>query len=140
MKKYNLSNIMKRAWELVKKAGATISEGLKKAWAEAKTPSKDQLIEKLIEMGANRWTKFGKDRLYFNSREFMENSGFEYDSYKTGSIRSAYINGERISSSEATRILTSLDFMWLNIDTMKIESRISINDNALNFINNAMAF
>lgn len=36
MKKYNLSNIMKRAWELVKKAGMTISSGLKKAWKEAK--------------------------------------------------------------------------------------------------------
>ena len=30
MRKYNLSNIMKRAWELVKKAGETISSGLKK--------------------------------------------------------------------------------------------------------------
>lgn len=30
MKKYNLSAIMKRAWELVKKAGMTISSGLKK--------------------------------------------------------------------------------------------------------------
>ena len=36
MKKYNLSEIMKRAWELVKKAGATISDALKEAWKEAK--------------------------------------------------------------------------------------------------------
>ena len=36
MKKYNLSKIMKRAWELVKKAGMTISAGLKKSWEEAK--------------------------------------------------------------------------------------------------------
>lgn len=36
MKKYNLSKIMKRAWELVKKAGFGISEALKKAWNEAK--------------------------------------------------------------------------------------------------------
>ena len=34
--KYNLSNIMKRAWEMVKNMGMTISEGLKKAWREAK--------------------------------------------------------------------------------------------------------
>lgn len=40
MKKYNLSNIMKRAWELVKKAGMTISSGLKKAWKEAKSMGK----------------------------------------------------------------------------------------------------
>lgn len=37
MKKYNLSKIMKRAWDLVKKAGMSISSGLKKAWMEAKT-------------------------------------------------------------------------------------------------------
>lgn len=36
MKKYNLSSIMKRAWELVKKSGMTISSGLRKAWEEAK--------------------------------------------------------------------------------------------------------
>ena len=36
MKKYNLSKIMKRAWELVKKTSFGISEALKKAWKEAK--------------------------------------------------------------------------------------------------------
>ncbi len=36
MKKYNLSNIMKRAWGMVKKLGFGISEALKKAWKEAK--------------------------------------------------------------------------------------------------------
>lgn len=37
MKTYDLSKIMKRAWELVKKESMTISSGLKKAWKEAKT-------------------------------------------------------------------------------------------------------
>lgn len=36
MKKYNLQKIMKRAWELVKKASFGISAALKKAWNEAK--------------------------------------------------------------------------------------------------------
>lgn len=40
MRKYNLSKIMKRAWELVKKAGETISSGLKKTWEEAKNMGK----------------------------------------------------------------------------------------------------
>lgn len=40
MKKYNLSEIMKRAWELVKKAGMTISASLRKAWQEAKRTMK----------------------------------------------------------------------------------------------------
>lgn len=37
MKKYNLSKIMKRAWELIKTFGFGISEALKKAWKEAKS-------------------------------------------------------------------------------------------------------
>ena len=45
MKKYNLSKIMKRAWELVKKSAMTISSGLKKAWEEAKT-----MEQKLVEL------------------------------------------------------------------------------------------
>ena len=36
MKKYNRSEIMKRAWELVKKEGMDISSALKKSWREAK--------------------------------------------------------------------------------------------------------
>lgn len=35
-KKYNLSEIMKKAWELVKGFELAISEGLKKAWKEDK--------------------------------------------------------------------------------------------------------
>lgn len=81
MKKYNLSEIMKRAWELVKKAGMTISSGLKKAWEEAKT-AENKITYKMIENAAkkyidehfptngyftsNRWQKYGKDRIYFN--------------------------------------------------------------------------
>ena len=41
MKKFNLSQIMKKAWELVKEAGITISAGLKIAWAEAKEIKED---------------------------------------------------------------------------------------------------
>lgn len=89
MKKYNLSNIMKRAWSLVKETGATISEGLKKAWNEAK-----KLQQKIkfngkasiakIENGKTSpyvgteydsesnylyfslWEKYGKKRIYIN--------------------------------------------------------------------------
>ena len=54
MKKYNLSNIMKRAWELVKKAGMTISSGLRKAWEEAKhTMIKFERFAKVAIVDAN---------------------------------------------------------------------------------------
>ena len=92
MKKYNLSRIMKRAWELVKKAGMTISSGLKQAWREAKEVKKnlkEQLIERLetiaTEAGSHDngyhynvyvkdWANYGKSRTYFSIYETRDNS------------------------------------------------------------------
>ena len=65
MKKYNLSKIMKRAWELVKNAGLCISEGLKKAWKEAKN-MKETMEEKLIRLGYKVWEKGDMKRIYIN--------------------------------------------------------------------------
>lgn len=48
MKKYDLSKIMKRAWKLVKKAGVSISEGLKKAWREAKEVMSNIILPALV--------------------------------------------------------------------------------------------
>ena len=48
MKKYNLSNIMKRAWVLAKEMTFGISEALKKAWKEAKEGAKMTGTEKQI--------------------------------------------------------------------------------------------
>lgn len=59
MKKYNLSNIMKRAWELVKKSAMTISSGLKKAWEEAKRTMKG--TEKQIIWAKELMRKMNKE-------------------------------------------------------------------------------
>lgn len=139
MKKYNLSAIMKRAWELVKKEGKTISAGLVQAWAEAKQPSKAEIIKKLEDLGASRWTKYGKDRMYFNRYGFMESVGFTYKTYKSGNISEAYINDIRISNSEGSRILFGFDATYLNLETMQLESRLQINDNVREMIETAMA-
>ena len=81
MKKYNLNKIMKRAWELVKKAGMTISSVLKKAWEEAKNMDKEKFKKsaKILKPGYDEsccsdsaylyfslWEKYGKSRVYIN--------------------------------------------------------------------------
>lgn len=86
--KYNFSKIMKRAWELVKKTGLTISEGLKKAWREAKR-LKEQLIRMLeaiaekanshdngyhYEVSVSEWENYGKSRTYFAIYETRDHS------------------------------------------------------------------
>ena len=88
MKKYNLSKIMKRAWELVRKACLSISEGLKKAWKEAKS-LKQKLIRKLeaiaeeagshengyhYEVSVRDWENYGKSRTYFAIYETRDGS------------------------------------------------------------------
>lgn len=72
MKKYNLSKIMKRAWELVKKAGLCISEGLKLAWKEAKN-MEETMEEKLIHLGYKVWEKGDMKRIYINDfQKYLE--------------------------------------------------------------------
>lgn len=89
MKKYDLSKIMKRAWELVKKAGMTISSGLKKAWKEAK-----KIMEKIKFEGKAKVAKI-------NNGELATQIGTEYDSdsnyftfnlWERGNMRRIYIN------------------------------------------------
>lgn len=103
MKKYNLSKIMKRAWELVKGFGFAISEGLKKAWREAKE-MKENLVEELkanledmiytniyIHAGVERtvsaklWEKNGKKRTYLAINCYTANGRFK-GSYKCGYV------------------------------------------------------
>lgn len=112
MKKYNLSNIMKRAWELVKKAGMTISDGLKKAWKEAKG-MEETLREKVIaglnnlisesadvfnyQISEKLWENYGKSRTYFKIIETRESSRHyvEYDFGYIDNQKDVYIPGKK---------------------------------------------
>ncbi len=83
MAKYNLSKIMKRAWEIKKENTDNIfGECLKMAWVETKAPAvkskKELIIGKLGKMAeaaeeryvfkyavyVSDWAKYGKDRTY----------------------------------------------------------------------------
>lgn len=80
MKKYNLSKIMKRAWEMKKDyhcRALDFSQCLKKAWDEAKNEYQNSLVPDKFTDGMeitvdgvtrtlNRWTKGGYDRVYIN--------------------------------------------------------------------------
>lgn len=63
MKKYNLSKVMKRAWELVKKVGFGISEALKKAWKEAK---------ETMMKGTEKQIAFAKNLMKIMNERFSE--------------------------------------------------------------------
>lgn len=67
MKKYDLSKIMKRAWEIVKKTGVKFVEALKFSWVIAK---KEVELKKewYADNGVvtwNIWCGYGKIRAYY---------------------------------------------------------------------------
>ena len=107
--------IMSNAWKIAKegqktfggKASEYFAEALKMAWAQAKNGLD---IEALEKKGFSRWTKGNMDRLYFS----LEKSGaLELDYYKSGNLRSADLEGERISNAEACRLLAVKCFIDL---------------------------
>lgn len=76
--KYNLSKIMKRAWEMKRMyRQLSFSQCLKRAWSEAKAEYQNSLAPAVFENGMeitidgftrtlSRWTKDGHDRVYIN--------------------------------------------------------------------------
>lgn len=84
-----------------------MSNAWKMAWAQVKNCIDIDALEK---KGFSRWTKGDMDRLYFS----LEKSGaLELDYYKSGNLRSADLNGERISNAEACRLLAVKCFIDL---------------------------
>lgn len=107
--------IMSKAWEIAREGqkgfGGKVSEyfaqALKMAWAQAKNTIS---VESLEKKGFNRWTKGDMDRLYFS----LEKAGvLELDYYKSGNLRSAELDCERISNAEACRLLAVKCFIDL---------------------------
>lgn len=76
-------------------------------------------INKMVEIGGNRWQKGGKDRVYFSAGVAAELIGLRYDSYKTGNISSATLKGESISNSSCKSILLALTDANLYYDVVE---------------------
>ena len=89
MKKYNLSKIMKRAWELVKTTGMTISSGLKKAWEEAKTSMKKNKFERIAKVAK---IINGKQAMYVGTEFDSDSNYFTFNLWERGNMRRIYIN------------------------------------------------
>ena len=67
-------------------------------------------FEEAASKGFSRWTKGDKDRLYFN---IADSGVLDIDRYKSGSISSSYLDGEKISHARANRILATRAYMDL---------------------------
>lgn len=80
MTKQNLRIIMKNAHKIRKSAKVTMSSALRSSWAIYKVLKRE--VEKYADkLGARaefrRWTKYGKDRMYFVVYENLRGVGYE---------------------------------------------------------------
>lgn len=73
----------------------------------------DSQITALEGIGFNRWTKYGKDRLYAD----YEVIGLRLDRYNTGNISSAYLDGEKISNHRGGLYAAAISHAYIDVET-----------------------
>jgi hypothetical protein len=99
-----------------KKAGRWVIEAASLAYRVSLTkPAKKAVrftVETMTAIGGNRWQRGDKDRVYLN--DWASLIGLEVSRYNTGNISSAALNGEKISNSEAGRLLGSVDKVYFD--------------------------
>lgn len=89
MKKFNLSEIMKRAWEIVKRLGVTISVALKESWRIAK-----EAMNKIKFVGTAKVAKIEKGEVnpYIGTENDSESNYFTFNLWEKGNHKRIYIN------------------------------------------------
>jgi len=66
--------------------------------------------EQIIRIGGREWCRPGIRRIYLSG--CVELAGLEIDTYRHGGIKSAWLDGERISNAKAAEISYVLDRVW----------------------------
>lgn len=75
-------------------------------------------VETMTAIGGNRWQRGDKDRVYLN--DWARFIGLEIDTYKTGNISYATLNGSKISNSEAYRLGGAVYKVYFDVPTGKV--------------------
>ncbi len=90
----------------------------------------DTQVARLEEMGGRRWTKEGKDRVYFG----VESLGLEVERYRSGNVRSAELGGAGISNSEANRLLRCKAYVDVATGEAVVQNRGNAHDDTVDII------
>lgn len=62
-------------------------------------------IQKLEALGLTHWIKGDMDRIYIDDKDLKAVFGLEIEYYKTGNIKSAILNGDKLSNNKAYGLL-----------------------------------
>ncbi|GIH70362.1 hypothetical protein [Sphaerimonospora thailandensis] len=78
-------------------------------------------VDTMTAIGGSEWIRGDKHRVYINN--WAEFAGLEVSRYNTGNISYAEWDGEKISNSQANKILSSIDKVWFDTATGKLHCR-----------------
>lgn len=78
-------------------------------------------VETMTAIGGSRWQRGDKDRVYINN--WAELAGLDVSYYNSGNIWSACWQGEKISNSQAYKILGCIDKVWFDTADGKLHCR-----------------
>lgn len=122
------SELFKAAHALAKQAiqpgdhyGTTFGAALKSLMAKPV-----DLEGALTKLGGRLWEKGSMRRIYFNDLERW--MGLTISRYNTGNISGARLNGERISNSQARRMLNAIDKLWFDLGDNQFHFRATDSD------------
>ena len=62
-------------------------------------------IQKLEALGLTHWIKGDMDRIYIDDKDLKAVFGLKIEYYKTGNIKSAILNGDKLSNNKAYGLL-----------------------------------
>lgn len=81
-------------------------------------------LDTLKAIGGSEWTAPGKHRLYF--KDLAAWRGLEFDAYHSGNIRSAALNGQEISNTQARRLYDRLRGakVWYDVPTGQFQGNV----------------
>tara|TARA_R100000734_G_scaffold11271_1_gene8454 strand:+ start:1188 stop:1499 length:312 start_codon:yes stop_codon:yes gene_type:complete len=92
------------------------------------------IIQKLIEDDChNLWEKYNKKRLYL---DFAKIVNLQINRYNTGNISSAYLEGEKISNSKASKYIQGKAFIDLTSNKLQCQY---MNSEIVELLENALS-
>ena len=95
----------------------------------------ENMIKALESKGFHRWTKGDYDRLYANAEDF----GLYTESYNSGNIRYAELNGVKISNAAAGRILSAKIYIDVNTGELVVSRATGDADEIVEAVKAAIA-
>jgi len=84
-----------------------------------------ETISALVENGGREWQKGDLHRVYFNAAAIARLAGYEWETYNTGNLCTASLDGDAVSNNEMFKVLGALNDgkFWYDVPTGKFWSK-----------------